>query len=358
MENNQNKINKKQEMAFNLNNFLLATSNVFDIFLEDFYKTNKNFLKKNAYISIKIGEALGLEQSRLSDLCSLALSYNLGLYHDKEIDYSKLPFNSNENLNELLDIVLLIDDVLKNFDLDDSSLENKEKVKDYIASLESFDEINKEILLAYFEDYALWCDIKNDNDIIYYIYSALSDFTKILKFEELLEFTKYFNTLINENSNIVHYAQIASEYYEFEHKDKYIFMLAASLKDIGKIAIKKSIYYKKDELSLSEKESIKEYPYYTRKVLNNIQGFNDISSLAYKVQERLDAEGYSLGLDAKDISFKDRILQIVSVFDSLKSNKSFRSALSNDEAYKVLEQLCNEGYLDKTIVDQLISVLK
>ncbi len=352
------KIDKKKQIAFNLNNFLLATSNVFDIFLEDLYKTNKNFLKKNAYLSIKLGEALGYDEKKLSDLCSLALSYNLGLYHSKSIDLEKFPFNDLNSLEELKGIVLLNDQLLKKFDFDDSSLENKNNIKNYLETLMEYDEVNKEILSAYIEDYVLWCDLKNDNDIIYYIYSALSDFTKILDFEELLEFTTYFNTLINENSNIVEYANIVSDYFEFEHKDKYIFMIASSLKDIGKITISKDIYYKEEPLSISESENIKEYPYYTKKVLNNIQAFNDISALAYKVQERLDGDGYSIGLDAKSISFKDRILQIISVYDSLRNNKPFRSAFNKDDAFKILEELSDEGFLDKTIIEQLVTVLK
>lgn len=350
-------MDKKKEIAFNLNNFLLATSNVFDIFLEDRLKTNKNFLKKNAYLSIKLGQALAFEDSKLSDLCSLSMSYNLGLYHDRKIDFSKFHFNNHEDLDELKQIVLLVDDLLKKFSFDDSSLENKRKISEYLESLKDFDEVHKEILNAYLEDYVLWCDLKNENDIVYFIYASLADFTKILKFEELLVFTNYFNSFINDNSDIVKLADIVSSHYDFEHKDKYVFMIASSLKDIGKIAIKKEVYYKIDALNDAEKELIKEYPYYTKKVLNNIQGFNDISSQAYKIQERMDGEGYSFGLDAKSISFKDRILQIISVYDSLTQNKAFRKAYNKEEAFDILEELSNDGYLDLTIINQLREVL-
>ena len=351
------KMDKKKEINFNLNNFLLATAHVFDIYLDDLYNTNKLFLRKSAFLSIKIGEALGFEDEKLSDLCSLALAYNLGLYHNKDLDFNKFPFNNHENIQELLRIILLIDDLLKKFNFDDSNLNNKVKIKQYLENLIEFDEIHKEIMLAYLEDYVLWCDLKNENDMVYFIYASLSDFTKILKFEELLEFTKYFNTLLNDNSNIVELAKRVCDYYEFEHKDKYVFMIAASLKDIGKIAVKKDIYYKKEKLNIDESEHIKEYPYHTKKVLNNIQGFNDISSLAQKVQERIDGYGYSFGLDAKNISFKDRILQIISVYDSLTQNKPFRKAMKKDEALEVLDELADDGYLDKTIINQLEDVL-
>jgi HD-GYP domain-containing protein (c-di-GMP phosphodiesterase class II) len=103
---------------------------------------------------------------------------------------------------------------------------------------------------------------------------------------------------------------------------------------------------------------IKAYPYYTKKILTNIMGFNDIASWAIKVQERPDGSGYCFGFDGKNLSLKDRLLATLNSYDSLTLEKPYRKAYSHDEAIKILKTEANEKKYDLAIVEDLDRVLK
>ena len=74
---------------------------------------------------------------------------------------------------------------------------------------------------------------------------------------------------------------------------------------------------KKNELNIYEIEKIKTYPYYTKNFTKYYR-FSDITSWAIKIQERLDGSGYILGLSAKNLNFKDRLLQTLYAYKCIK----------------------------------------
>ncbi|XPV54947.1 MAG: HD domain-containing phosphohydrolase [Halarcobacter ebronensis] len=95
-----------------------------------------------------------------------------------------------------------------------------------------------------------------------------------------------------------------------------------------------------------------------KKVLSNIIGFSDICSYAYKVQEQIDANGYPFSLEAKDLSLKDRSLALVNIYTALTSNKPYRKAYTNEEAFDILEQIAKENRVDETIVNDFKEIFK
>ena len=47
---------------------------------------------------------------------------------------------------------------------------------------------------------SFWLDIKNENDILNYIFSNLHDFSMVLDFEEILKITSIFTKIVNTNT--------------------------------------------------------------------------------------------------------------------------------------------------------------
>ena len=86
-------------------------------------------------------------------------------------------------------------------------------------------------------------------------------------------------------------------------------------------------------------------------------GFNDISLSTSKVQEFLDGTGYPFSLEAKDMSFKDRLLVSLNIYTSLQNNKKYAKAYSHNETINILKELSNNKKLDGTIIDDIDSVL-
>lgn len=242
----------------------------------------------------------------------------------------------------------------------------KENIKSRFDAIEFVKEnldiyFSRQIIEKFFEcvkDVSFWQDMLNEQDTMMFIYASLYDFTKPLDFEDILKMTTIFHKIENPQSKLIELAQIMSDFYEFEHKDKQTFLIASSLCNIGKLTLGKDLLEKVDELNIYEIEKIKTYPYYTKKILQNIIGFSDITSWAIKIQERLDGSGYILGLSAKNLNFKDRLLQTLYAYNALREDRVYRELFSHDEAIEILKFEASENRFDITIIEDLEKILK
>lgn len=72
-------MDKKKQMQFNLNNFLLSTSIALDFVSKNRYKISLGHAKRVAFIALNIGIKFDLSPEELSDLCSYSLLSSIGL---------------------------------------------------------------------------------------------------------------------------------------------------------------------------------------------------------------------------------------------------------------------------------------
>lgn len=312
-------MDKKRQMAFNLNNFLLAFSEILNS-------------KKVAYIALNLALKYDFSQEKLSDLCSYSLIFDL-----KKDDIKEFDFLNSSHLEDktFLDIVNLSSTICKNFDFSDDILNQKLSCLEFVKNLNMEDKL-KETFFDISKKLSFWLDLQNDSEILIFIYSNLADFTKVLDFEDILKMTTIFHKLQNPNSQILKYSFILADYFNFEHKDKQIFLIASSLQNVAKL-------YKYENI-----EEI--YSYHTKRVLNQIMGFSDICSLCFKVEENFDGTGV-FGLTAKDLSFKDRLLICLVKYNNLKESNSHK------EAINILKKESKDGKIDKSIVEVFEEIL-
>ncbi|WP_418186887.1 HD-GYP domain-containing protein [Aliarcobacter lanthieri] len=335
-------MDKKKQMAFNLNNFLLAFSEILDS-------------KKTSYIALNLGLEYSLEAKKLADLCSYSLIANL-----PKDDIKKFDFLDNSHLEDkaFQDIINLSKDICTKFNFDKNSIKQRVECIEFVKNNE--DIYSKDLIEKFYKisnKLTFWLDLENESEIVMFIYSNLSDFTKVLDFEDILNMTTIFHKFQNPNSQILKYASILIDYFEFEHKDKLVFLIAISLQNIGKLYIPKEILDKKEDLTYEEKEIIKSYPYHTKRVLNSIMGFTDICNLSFKVQERLDGSGV-FGLSAKDLSFKDRLIICLVIYSALRENKVYRDSFSHQKAIEIMQILAKENKIDDSIIDIFDKILE
>jgi HD-GYP domain-containing protein (c-di-GMP phosphodiesterase class II) len=384
-------MNKKKQMQFNLNNFLLATSIALDFVSKERYKISLGHAKRVAFIALNIGIKMDLSKEELSDLCAYSLVSSIGLNQSKDDkDFCEIsnecvkdfPFlTQNKNIlkyqKEKIDgsgIFALKGDEIPLFSqiiflaktLDTMYDFGKENIKNRFDAIEFTKDkldmyFSRQIIEKFFEcvrEVAFWQDMLNEQDTLIFIYSSLHDFTQVLDFEEILKITTNFYKIENPQSKLIELSEVMCEFYEFEHKDKLTFLIAASLCNIGKLTLGKSLLEKEQELNIYEIEKIKTYPYYTKKILQNIIGFSDITSWASKVQERLDGSGYILSLTGKDLTFKDRLLQSLNAYNALRQNRVYRELFSHNEAIEILKFEASENRFDIAIIEDIDRVLK
>lgn len=111
------------------------------------------------------------------------------------------------------------------------------------------------------------------------------------------------------------------------------FNYACLLHDIGKVNIPDSILTKPGRLTDEEYEIIKTHPVVGEEAINGIEILEQYTDVIRHHHERWDGTGYPDGLKGEQISLLARIIAIADAFDAITSSRSYRAALSPEEAY-------------------------
>ena len=132
---------------------------------------------------------------------------------------------------------------------------------------------------------------------------------------------------------------------------------AGLLHDVGKIAIPESILNKPQRFTEGEYDYVKEHAQRGYDLLLESKEFHRIRTWVLYHHERLDGSGYPKGLKGKEIPFEARIIAVADVFDAMTSDRSYRRALSAEEALAYLHDQEGRAF-EKSIVDALTEYLK
>jgi HD-GYP domain-containing protein (c-di-GMP phosphodiesterase class II) len=111
---------------------------------------------------------------------------------------------------------------------------------------------------------------------------------------------------------------------------------AATLHDIGKLAVSSAILEKPGKLDEREWAAMRNHATHTQAILGRIGALADLAPIAAAHHERLDGKGYPLGLEAKVLSRETRIITLCDVFDALTADRPYRAAMPIDRALEVM----------------------
>jgi putative two-component system response regulator len=106
-----------------------------------------------------------------------------------------------------------------------------------------------------------------------------------------------------------------------------ILRLAASVHDIGKIAVPTEILFRPDALSDVEYAVIKTHSSMGEAILQRLETPFAVAEIVAQHHERLDGSGYPRGLKAAEILPEARILAVADVFDAMTSKRPYRDGL-------------------------------
>lgn len=109
--------------------------------------------------------------------------------------------------------------------------------------------------------------------------------------------------------------------------------LAASMHDIGKMAINDSILNKPGKLTPEEFEHMKKHCEYGYEILRYSERklLKTAAIIAYEHHENFDSTGYPRGLKGDEISLISRIVALVDVFDALATRRVYKDIWVQDE---------------------------
>ncbi|WP_051590951.1 HD-GYP domain-containing protein [Bacillus sp. UNC438CL73TsuS30] len=143
---------------------------------------------------------------------------------------------------------------------------------------------------------------------------------------------------------------------KFSRDELKSFNYACLLHDIGKIHIPDHILMKSGSLTKEEYEIIKSHTVVGAEAVSKVVGFKDSIGVIRSHHERWDGEGYPDVLKGEEIPYLARVTSIADAFDAMTSTRSYRAALSIEEAYKrILEGKGTQ--FDPELVEQFKKVL-
>ena len=139
--------------------------------------------------------------------------------------------------------------------------------------------------------------------------------------------------------------------------------LAASLHDIGKSQVPKSILNFPGKLSPMQYDIVKKHAVFGEAIINDID-FGDLppkvrqyaAAIARGHHERYDGTGYPDGLVGDEIPLCAQVVALADSYDALTSNRSYKDAFSQDVAVQMISSgMC--GVFNETLVDCLLKVV-
>lgn len=123
----------------------------------------------------------------------------------------------------------------------------------------------------------------------------------------------------------------------------------ALLHDIGKMGVPDAILHKPGPLSGNEWEFMRRHPTLAYQMLSPISYLKRALEIPYYHHEKWDGTGYPHGLTGEEIPLAARIFSVVDVFDALTSNRPYRKAWSEEEAYRYIEEQAGKHF-DPSVV--------
>ena len=125
--------------------------------------------------------------------------------------------------------------------------------------------------------------------------------------------------------------------------------IACLCHDLGKILTPEKILNKPGRLTEEEFEEIRKHPVTGRDIVRRVLEDPGIERMVECHHERWNGQGYPNGISGEQIPLEARILSVADVFDALTSERSYRGAMTAEEAYRVMEADTGQG-LDPSIV--------
>jgi putative two-component system response regulator len=128
------------------------------------------------------------------------------------------------------------------------------------------------------------------------------------------------------------------------------------LHDLGKIRIPDDVLKKGAMLTDLEWAIMKQHPVYGEIICKPLRSLRLVLPIIRHHHEHWNGSGYPDGLRGEDIPLLARILQVVDVYDALRTERPYKPALSYDQAANTMRDEADAGLWDKRLVDLFLKM--
>src|SRR5262249_38996685 len=123
-------------------------------------------------------------------------------------------------------------------------------------------------------------------------------------------------------------------------------------------AVPDHVLLKEGQLSVEESRVMREHPVIGDALCAGMRSLNLVRPIVRHHHERLDGSGYPDGLRNAQVPLLAQIVGIVDVFDALTMHRPYRTAMSRQDAFDILEAEARKGWRDRVLVDAFIGVME
>ena len=138
-------------------------------------------------------------------------------------------------------------------------------------------------------------------------------------------------------------------------EEKAPLLQAASLHDVGKVAVPDAILEKPGPLTDEEWAFMHKHTIIGERILTAAPALADAARLVRSSHERWDGWGYPDCLSGEGIPLGSRIIAVCDAFDAMVSPRPYRTPVSEDEAVEELLR-CSGTQFDPRVVDAFLAV--
>lgn len=391
-----------------INDMLHVFAFVLDHVEKDIMGIVTNHAERIAYVCTKLGQQFGLNEYDLSDLSACAILHdsaileyieeeyyedngtetddkngkaghcivgeqniknfpfygsikNVILYHHENVDGSG-PFGKKKDEIPLYSALIhMVDDLDVQFGLYDVDDAKYDAIQKHLLEYtdKHYAKAHADMFLSFFTKEEI--NKMNEDRIEEILTESLVCYYRDYSPKDLIAFSTLFAKLIDYKSGFTgrHSHEIAQKaaamgrFYGYDKEEQAKLYLAGALHDIGKLVVKSDVLEKPDKLTQDEYIYVQTHAYYTHAILKKVRGFEEIARWAALHHEKLNGKGYPFGLTAKDLSFNERLMGCIDIYQALVEKRPYKRIYSHEEAVHMLRKMSNSGFIDKQITEDI-----
>ena len=319
---------------------------------------------RNGFLTHTMHNVVGEENIRLIPFRTDVK--NVILYHHENADGTGPLHKKANEVPEMAEIIHIADmmDVL--FDLkklDESGFNDAiKKIKRLEGKLFSKHMVDTLVASVKYSDIVTLQNVGVVNFLKKNLESHIYDYSD----QEIRNICQFFAKIVDYKSSVTknHSLGVAdkcykmAKYYNFNDDKAIRFYFAGAFHDVGKLIIHNDILEKPGKLTSAEFEEIKNHAKATEMILSGISGIDDITSWASKHHEKLDGSGYMSNLGADSLSFEEKLLACIDIYQALTEKRSYKGDFHHTESIDIMREMANNSKIDKDIVEDINNYFK
>ena len=142
-------------------------------------------------------------------------------------------------------------------------------------------------------------------------------------------------------------AMVVAKKMGFSEEEVYDIGVAGLLHDLGKAKVPPEILNKPGKLTEEEFEVMKKHSLYSYNILKDNKGIKDNVKLAVlQHHEKINGQGYPMGLTSPQICKFAKILTVVDIYDALVTERPYKAAFTQRDAVEMLMAMTYELDMD------------